>query len=118
VRTYPGPGAKFQISTDGGTQPAWAKNGRELFYTTGPVANTKMMAVRVTFTPTFSATSPSVLFEGRYGTTTPVRGYDVSADGQRFLMIQPKDQRLLQLPTQMVVVLNWFQELKRRAAGT
>jgi serine/threonine protein kinase/Tol biopolymer transport system component len=112
VQAYPD-GPKFQVSTDGGTQPAWARNGRELFYIIGATAaSTRMMVVDVTLAPTFSASIPRMLFEGRFGTTTPIRGYDVSADGRRFLMIQPKEQPPERPITQMVVVLNWTEELK------
>jgi hypothetical protein len=72
-----------------------------------------MMVVDITLAPTFSASIPRMLFEGRFGTTTPIRGYDVSADGRRFLMIQPKPQPPARSITQMVVVLNWTEELKR-----
>ena len=72
-----------------------------------------MMVVDVTLVPTFSAPVPRKLFEGAFGTTTPIRGYDVSADGRRFLMIQPK-QPVVQPITQLVVVTNWFEELKAR----
>jgi serine/threonine-protein kinase len=114
VQAYPGPGARIQVSPSGGTEPAWGRNGRELFYRSGPSAATKMMAVNVNLTPTFSAEIPRALFEGRFGTTSPLRGYDVSADSRRFLMIQLKEQSRLQPITQMVVVLNWFDEVKAR----
>jgi eukaryotic-like serine/threonine-protein kinase len=108
VTYYPGPGSKWQISTDGGSEPVWNHNGRELFYRT---AN-KMMAVDVTTQPAFSAGKPSVLFEDHYvlGASSPAN-YDVSADGQRFLMIKAKEEAT---PTQINVVLNWTEELKGR----
>jgi serine/threonine-protein kinase len=109
VRPYPGPGGKWQISTDGGQEPVWNPSGRELFYRSG---NT-MMAVDVTTTPVFAAGRPRPLFTGNYvlaPTTFP--NYDVSRDGRRFLMIQPST-RADATPAQIVVVLNWFDELKR-----
>ncbi len=108
VQPYPGPGGKWQISTEGGTEPAWNRNGRELFYRSGD----KMMAVEVTTQPAFAAGKPRMLFEGRYQ-PSPVQStnYDVSPDGQRFLMLKPTDQAA---PAQINVVLNWFEELKRR----
>jgi eukaryotic-like serine/threonine-protein kinase len=107
VKPFPGPGGKWQISTDGGTQPVWARNGRELFYRSGD----KMMAVDVTTQPTFSAGKSRVLFEGRYmpGQGSPAN-YDVSADGQRFLMVKASEETI---PTQINVVLNWSDELRR-----
>jgi hypothetical protein len=109
VQPYPGPGAKIQISTEGGTEPLWDPTGRELFYRQGK----RMMAVEVSTQPNFSAGNPRVLFETSdtqsegYGMT-----YDVSPDGQRFLMIQPIEEEAP--PTQINVVLNWAEELKRR----
>jgi WD40-like Beta Propeller Repeat len=110
VQPYPGPGGKLQISTEGGTEPTWNPNGRELFYRSGD----KMMAVDIVMQPSFAAGKPRVLFEGRYElspATTP--NYDVSPDGQRFLMLKPNEQEA-SAPTQINVVLNWFEELKRR----
>ena len=110
VQPYPGPGGKWQISTEGGTEPTWNPNGRELFYRSG----NKMMAVDIATQPGFTAGKPRALFEGRYAptpATTP--NYDVSLDGQRFLMLKPNEQEA-SAPTQINVVLNWFEELKRR----
>jgi serine/threonine-protein kinase len=108
VQPYPGPGGKWQISTDGGTEPKWNPNGRELFYRNGD----KMMVVDITTQPGFAAGKPRMLFEGRYE-RSPVQShnYDVSSDGQRFLMLKPTEQAAT---TQINVVLNWFEELKQR----
>jgi serine/threonine-protein kinase len=111
VQPYPGPGGKWQISTEGGTEPLWNRNGRELFYRSG----NKMMAVQMTTQPSFSAGRPTLLFQGEYGTSEfPATGvaYDVSPDGQRFLMVKETEQSTA--GTQINVVLNWFEELKRR----
>src|SRR5579863_2520928 len=110
VQPYPGPGGKWQISTEGGTEPAWNPNGRELFYRSGD----KMMAVDITTQPSFSAGKPRMLFEGPYQptpVTTP--NFDVSPDGQRFLMLKPSGSAEA-APTQINVVLNWFEELKQK----
>jgi serine/threonine-protein kinase len=110
MQPYPGPGGKWQISTEGGTEPVWNPNGRELFYHIGD----KMMAVDIATQPGFAAGKPRMLFEGPYE-PTPVTfpNYDVSPDGQRFLMLKPSEQEQT-APTQINVVLNWFEELKRR----
>jgi serine/threonine-protein kinase len=111
VQPYPGPGGKWQVSTDGGTEPAWNRNGRELFYRSG----NKMMAVETMTRPSFSAGKPRVLFEGEYVMTPyPQLGsdYDVSADGQRFLMVKETARTVFN--EQINVVLNWLEELKRR----
>jgi eukaryotic-like serine/threonine-protein kinase len=109
VRPYPGPGGKWQISTEGGAEPVWNPKGQELFYRSG----NKMMAVDVTTQGTFSAGKPKILFEGPYvPTPRSFPDYDVSPDGQRFLMLKPSEQA--QGPAQINVVLNWFEELKQK----
>jgi len=105
ARPFPGPGQKWQISSDGGSQVAWARNG-ELFYRNG----TKIIAVEIKTQPAFSAGTPRTLFEGRYSSFVHRRNYDVTSDGQRFLMLQSADPAA----TQINVVLNWFEELKQR----
>jgi serine/threonine protein kinase len=108
VQPYPGRGGKWQISTEGGTEPRWARNG-EIFYRSGM----KMMAVDTRLKPTFSADKPKMLFEGQYvPSLATMHNYDVSPDGQRFLMV--KDSEQATLTTQINVVLNWFEELKQK----
>jgi Tol biopolymer transport system component len=109
VQPYPGPGGKWQISTEGGKEPVWNRNGRELFYRSG----NKMMAVEIATHPSFVAGKPRMLFEGPY-LATPLTSpyYDVAPDGQRFLMLKPTGQAQA-APTQINVVLNWTEELKR-----
>jgi Tol biopolymer transport system component len=110
VNAYPGPGGKYQISTEGGIEPVWNRNGRELFYRSGD----RMMAVDITTQPAFSAGTPKVLFQGQYERNPTMNpNYDVSADGQRFLMLKPTSAQEA-APTQINVVLNWFEELKQR----
>jgi serine/threonine protein kinase/Tol biopolymer transport system component len=110
VQPYPGPGGKWQISTEGGTEPMWNPKGRELFYRSGD----KMMAVDITTQPGFAAGKPRMLFAGRYQ-ATPVQSadYDVSSDGQRFLMLKPVEH-MEAGPAQINVVLNWSEELKQK----
>ncbi|RPJ58110.1 MAG: serine/threonine-protein kinase [Acidobacteria bacterium] len=116
VQPWPGPGPKIKVSSEGGTDPIWRRDGKELFYRNGD----KMMAVAVSTAPTFRASKPQVLWEGHYshgmgsscgppGTTEA--SYDVSADGQRFLMVRDLDQD--SISTQIVVVVNFAEELKR-----
>jgi eukaryotic-like serine/threonine-protein kinase len=106
VRPYPGPGGKWQVSSGGGGTFWWNLNGRELFYKSGP----KMMAVDITTSPSFAAGKPKLLFEM---SNFLGGGLDVSPDGQRFLMVKASEQAG-SAPTQINVVLNWFEELKRR----
>ena len=110
VQAFPGPGGKWQISTETGTEPIWNPNGRELFYRSGE----KMMAVEISTQRNLTAGKPRMLFEGRYESAPfPVPNYDVSPDGKRFLLLKPVDQGQA-VPTQINVVLNWFEELNRR----
>ena len=110
VQPFPGPGAKHQISTDGGHVPAWSPDGRELFYRNGD----KLMAVEIETQPMFRAGIPRLLFERRWNRGQFSRGeYDISPDGKRFLMIKPVDPEESP-PTQINVVLNWFEELKAK----
>ncbi|MGA7793118.1 MAG: protein kinase [Candidatus Acidiferrales bacterium] len=109
VRPYPGPGGKWQVSTEGGTEPVWNPKGRELFFRDGQ----KMMAAEYSAQSTFSAGKPKMLFEGPYLTTPrSFPDYDVSADGQRFLMLKAPEQA--QAPAPINVVLNWTEELKQK----
>jgi len=111
AQPYPGPGGKLQISTDGGGEPLWNPNGRELFYR----SRDRMMAVDINTQPSFSAGKPKVLFTGQYqpsSSPVPNANYDISHDGQRFLILKPGGQD--QAATQINVVLNWFEELKQK----
>ena len=113
VQPYPGPGGKRQISTEGGTEPLWNRNGREVFFRGG----NKMMAVEVTSVPSFTVGSPRILFDAhQYMPPTgpysyPFPNYDVSPDGQRFLMITKESK------PQINVVVNWVEELNRRVSS-
>jgi len=117
VQAFPGPGAKVQVSSDGGTDPVWKRNGGELYFRNGD----KMMAVKVSTTGTFSAGRPQLLWEGHYshGMSTSCgppgatsSNYDVTVDGQRFLMIKD-DAPDTAVSKQIVVVLNWATEVNR-----
>jgi serine/threonine-protein kinase len=109
VQPFPGPGGKRQLSTEGGATPVWSRDGREIFYLQGG----RMMAVDVTLRPAFSAGRPRLLFEKKMSPSVPaslqvsVPGYDVAPDGH-FLLRESNPEA----PTQLIVVFNWFEELK------
>jgi eukaryotic-like serine/threonine-protein kinase len=107
VRPYPGPGGKWQISTEGGEEPLWSANGQELFYRNGE----KWMVATVHTAGEFSAETPRLLFE-KYFINVPGLSHAVSSDGKRQIMIQPSEPD--NNPKQLNVVLNWMEELKRR----
>jgi serine/threonine-protein kinase len=108
LRPFPGPDRKVPVSVEGGTHPKWAPSGRELFYRTG----NKMMVVDVSDGANPSISPPRVLFEQRYafGSAQTIGNYDVSRDGQRFLMVRDDSAA-----GRVNVVLNWAEELKRLA---
>jgi len=114
VRPYPDPnGGRWQISTAGGMRPAWARTGRELFFTD---AAGVLMAVPVqTSGSTFSAGNAVKLFDAKYAMPLTFRSYDVSADGKRFLMLKDgENEEKTSTPPGMIVVENWFEELRSR----
>ena len=108
VQRFPGLGDKEAISTDGGGQPLWSPDGKELFYRNGD----EMMVVPVETDPTFSAGAPEVLFEQQYYLDRARRTYDLAPDG-RFLMVkEATDDDAADAP-QLILVQNWHEELKR-----
>jgi serine/threonine-protein kinase len=119
VKGFPG-GAKIQISTDGGFDPVWRRDGRELFYRNGD----RMMAVPVAAGESFDNGRPQELWRGPYspgmssscgapGLTSS--NYDVTPDGQRFLMIQDEDDATTRSGT-VALVLGFAHELGRRTS--
>ena len=114
VRPFPRvDNGRWQVSTAGGTRPVWARSGRELFYLD---ASNVLTAVPVgTSEPTISIGSPAKVFDAKYAEPNPSRHYDVSADGQRFLMLKASATGDPNAgPASMVVVEHWFEELKQR----
>ena len=112
VQRFPTLGGKQTISTDGGRQPLWSPDGRELFYR----APGGMMRVPVETEQTFTAGTPEVLFETQYYTFLGTRTYDIHPDGHRFLMVKDAartDESGTPAQSQIVLVENWYEELKR-----
>jgi len=116
VQSYPEPGTKKQVSVDGGGAPAWSRDGRELFFgvKNGQTGILRMMVVGVATEPALRFGKPTMLFEGRYGGVTGCASYDVTPDGRRFLMVGEGELPPHDPVTHINVVLNWFEELKRR----
>ena len=113
VRPFPNVGdGQHQVSNAGGKHPLWARSGQELFFVAPDGA---LMTVPVEpRSTTWSAATATKLVEGRYFTDRNTRQYDVSPDGQRFLMIKEgsgTDQATAS--ASLIVVQNWFEELKR-----
>ena len=109
----PSQDGKWQVSTEGGAEPLWAPDQRELFYRSGD----RMMAVPLKIRRTFTAARPQLLFEAHYEAYPLTTSYDVTPDRQRFLMV--KSSSPSGDSNRIHVVLNWLDELKaqRRAHG-
>jgi serine/threonine protein kinase/Tol biopolymer transport system component len=108
LRAFPALDRRWSISTQGGTQPLWNPSGKEIFYRSGD----KMMAVEVTTTPQVTLSTPRVLFEQRYayGAGITMANYDVTQDGQRFIMVKDESGA-----ARLNIILNWLSELRRVA---
>jgi serine/threonine-protein kinase len=112
VQAFAGRRGKWQISNEGGSQPIWAPDGKQLFYRSAGLGN-QVWVVDVQTGSGFSASKPRFLFEqSGYARGTLVRTWDVSHDGRRFLMVK-MEERKPQPVTEMILVQNWFEELKR-----
>jgi eukaryotic-like serine/threonine-protein kinase len=110
VQPYPPSGEKHRISTQVGVEPAWSPDGRELWYRN--MNSTKFWSVRITGLNPFRAETPRLAFEAEdYRSTMPVRAWDIVGD--RFLLLKSGDPKIKPV-TQLEVVLNWTEELKRR----
>ena len=116
VQPYPGPGGKVRISTAIGTEPIWMANGRELLFRGATATTMPVFSATIASLSPFQANAPRVLFavpNGEYDRTGPIRAWDASADGQRFLML--RNSKAINTPvTTIHVVLNWTDELNRR----
>ena len=112
VRPFPEGDSKWRISRSRGTQPRWRRDGRELFFvesSTLPRVPSTLFAVPVSLTPSFSAGTPTKLFQSPRLRSGTLAQYDVSADGQRFLIVEP----IGGVPA-IHIVENWFAEFKDR----
>ena len=101
------------MSTGGGVEPTWSPDGSELFYR--PLDENGLMVARATTTTTGLVFAvPERVFEGHYDrhpwTVPDLRNYDITPDGERFIMLRPADTG----PPLMNVVLNWHSELLER----
>jgi Tol biopolymer transport system component len=105
VQPFPEGGRKATVSSAGGIQPRWRRDGKELLYVDGRGA---LVAVPVSTSPSFSLGPAKSLFEHPGFTAAPVPQYDVSADGERFVVAEPVGE------TSIRIVQNWFAEFKDR----
>ena len=113
VRPFPGPGGKVVVSQNGGTEPIWSRDGRELFYR-GPVNGApQLMSAQVEAAPAFRIVARMPLFEDAdYETATPHPNYDVMPDGKSFIMVR------LGRAAEFTYLQNWPALLQGQAAGS
>ena len=111
VRPFPEGGGRIAVSSNGGTQPRWSRDGKEIFYVEG----TTLVAVAVSTRPSFSVGSVTRLFEHRALLTSlwPFARYDVSGDGQRFVLPVPVDEEV-EHAVSIHIIQNWYEEFRDR----
>jgi hypothetical protein len=102
-------GGDWQVSTDGGSEPRWARRGRELLYRQG----NRIVAVEIETEPQFKVSAPAKVLEGRYAqdVMAGVRNWDVVPDGGRFVVVAPDETAL---PRELNVVLGWIEDVRQR----
>jgi Tol biopolymer transport system component len=105
VTTFPTPSARVQVSAGGGIEPMWSRDGRELFYRDGE----RMMVARVSYDGEIVVSNRRTLFEVPFVADGTHTWYDVSRDGERFVMLQATSNQTL-------AILNWDAELARAPA--
>ena len=112
MSSFPDTEGRWQLSTDGGSNPVWSSNGSEVFFE-AVTGSTAMMAVEVETEPVFKSGTPHSLFEGSFEPAPPpYRNYDVSPDGERFVMVQRQAEE--QPRNQIHVALHWIDSIRQR----
>jgi eukaryotic-like serine/threonine-protein kinase len=108
VTSFPGPGLKLQVSVDGGTQPRWGADGRELYFR----SRETLLGVDISGAKLQKVSRPRMLTEHAFDAGSGLSGnYDVTRDGRRFLMVRDLPRPPI---STLNVVVNWFGDLERR----
>jgi serine/threonine protein kinase/Tol biopolymer transport system component len=123
VRPFPDVNkGKWPVSVGPGINPLWSPDSSEIFYHVRENIVVKVMRVEVETEPIFNPGIPEVLFEGEY-VASPDHPWDIHPDGKRFLMMKPPEQPVeesredvsaIEEPPKIIVVTNWFEELKQK----
>jgi len=109
VRAFPGMEGRRQVSLDGGLEPVWSRRGDEILYRNGPA----LLSATVRTSPQFEVVSRQTLFSNPdYGVNAYEPNYDLSADGQRLVMVHGIGRS-----GGLSVTLNWFENLRAGRAG-
>lgn len=108
VQRYPGPSERIVVSQGGGREPVWSPAGGEIFYRS--IDGQRMISVPVRTDPTLSLGAPRTLFQGRFREGFFWSNYDVTRDGQQFLMLEVTESP----PPRFNVTLNWLEALKQQ----
>jgi Tol biopolymer transport system component len=106
VQEFPDARNKWQVSTNGGVEPYWRADGRELFYRSGR----QIVGVPIQIGSTFTAGAPAPILETRFSASVARGLYRPSPDGQKFLVLEPQ---AAQLDTPPSVILNWMSALRK-----
>lgn len=110
VQPFPEGGRRWRISTDGGLEPLWSADGKELFFRKGD----DLLCVAVTTQPEFRVSKPRPVLTGQYGRQNGYGhpAYSVTRDGRSFLMLEPVEKDNPGV-AEVHVILNWTEEVKR-----
>ena len=113
AQPFPPSGAKYEMSPNLTTEPAWSPDGREIFYV-DISGKTRLMAVDVRTQPSFGIGTPAPLPIEGFAIRDGARSYDITPDGKRFLVMLPASETTSGETLQINVVLNWFHDLEQR----
>jgi serine/threonine protein kinase/Tol biopolymer transport system component len=112
VTSFPGRKQQMLVSNDGGIAPVWSPDGREIYYLSG----NRLMVVEAIARPELTLGIPHTLIEVPRITSGPLRGYDITPDGTRFIFPIDEESEPITPPVrQLQVIINWFEELERLA---
>lgn len=108
VTPLPGPGGRYQVSTEGGVTPVWSPDGRRLYYAYAG----RLEAATLAFAPAFAVTARETIFETGSSLPPAHANYDITPDGKRFVTFKPTGAE-----AQLIVVHDWKYELRERTAN-